>query len=329
MKLFFRYIYLCRRTAFVYLAFVLIFFVSFKLYGIPMKAVIYPALLCLLFGILVFLMSFVKVRRRHAELMRIKSIGDIIDCNLGECCGINEEDIKLVAELICEEHAKYRTETEKKYSDMVDYYTVWVHQIKTPIASMRLTLQNEESALSRVLMSDLMRIEQYVDMVLTFLRLDSDSTDYVFKEYELDRIVRNAVRKFSSEFITRKLTLSYDTINTNVVTDEKWLSFVIEQVLSNALKYTHSGGISITLVGNATLCIRDTGIGIAAEDMPRIFENGYTGYNGRQDKRASGIGLYLCRRICDKLGYKISAESFLDEGTAVYIDLSRENIEFE
>lgn len=212
---------------------------------------------------------------------------------------------------------------------MVDYYTIWAHQIKTPIASMRLTLQNEDTALSRQLTNELFRIEQYVEMVLAFLRLNSKSTDYVLKEYDLDGIIKQSVKKFAGEFISRKLSLNYESLHTVVLTDEKWLSFVIEQVLSNALKYTPSGSISITMEDGKRLCIRDTGIGIAAEDLPRIFEHGYTGYNGRMDKKASGIGLYLCKRICERLGHEIRAESEVDRGTCIILDLSREYLEVE
>ena len=114
-----------------------------------------------------------------------------------------------------------------------------------------------------------------------------------------------------------------------MVSDEKWLSFVMEQLLSNALKYTQQGSVTIEMRGSDTLCIRDTGIGIAAEDLPRIFEKGYTGYNGRMDKRASGLGLYLCKRICDNLGIKITAESVLGEGTSFYLkfDLDQKFLE--
>ena len=224
---------------------------------------------------------------------------------------------------------QYKSETNYRYTDMIDYYTVWAHQIKTPIAAMRLTLQNEDTPLTRKLTNDLYRIEQYVEMVLTFLRLNSDSTDYVFKEYDLDNIVKSAVKKFSSEFIGRKLRLIYDPLNTSVITDEKWLSFVIEQVLSNALKYTPSGSITISLVGEKTLRIEDTGIGIAPSDLPRIFENGYTGFNGRTDKKASGIGLYLCRRVCNNLGHTITANSTVDMGTAIDIDLTQTKLEME
>ena len=151
----------------------------------------------------------------------------------------------------------------EKYADMVDYYTLWAHQIKTPIAAMRLTLQSGEMSQSRELSEDLHRIEQYVEI--------------------------------SSQFIRRKIKLVYEPVGVTVLTDEKWLLFVLEQVLSNALKYTKAGEIEITLEAPKTVCIRDTGIGIAPEDINRIFEKGYTGYNGRTDKKASGIGLYLCR----------------------------------
>ena len=207
---------------------------------------------------------------------------------------------------------------------MVDYYTLWAHQIKTPIASMRLTLQNEDSDLARSLSGDLMRVEQYVEMVLVFLRLDSSTTDYVIRRHSLDDIVRPAVRRFAGEFIRRRLRLEYQPLDHTVVTDGKWLGFVVEQVLSNALKYTPEGGsITIDAEAPATLCIRDTGIGITAEDLPRIFDRGYTGRNGRTYRQASGIGLYLCRRICRDLGHTITASSAAGEGTVLRLDLSR------
>lgn len=137
------------------------------------------------------------------------------------------------------------------------------------------------------------------------------------------------MRKYASQFIRKKIRLVYEPLSCQVLTDEKWLLFVIEQVLSNALKYTRSGEISITLEAPQTLCIRDTGIGIAEEDLPRIFEKGFTGYNGRSDKKASGIGLYLCRRISGRLNHTISVTSRVDVGTEVRIDLYHRTMEVE
>ena len=172
-------------------------------------------------------------------------------------------------------------------------------------------------------------VGQGVELVLGYLRLESPSSDYVIRNYALDDIVRQAVRKFASQFIRRKLRLEYAPLNVSVITDEKWLLFVIEQVLSNALKYTRSGSVSITLEAPKTLCIRDTGIGIAPEDLPRVFEKGYTGCNGRTDKRATGIGLYLCRRILAKLGHSITIASTPGTGTTVRIGLEQDALEVE
>ena len=194
---------------------------------------------------------------------------------------------------------------------------------------MRLLLQDADTDEQRALLEQLQSVEQYVEMVLGYLRLESPSSDYVIRNYALDDIVRQAVRKYASQFIRRKLRLEYTPLNVSVITDEKWLLFVIEQVLSNALKYTRSGSVSITLEAPKTLCIRDTGIGIAPEDLPRVFEKGFTGSNGRTDKRATGIGLYLCRRILEKLGHTIAITSEVGVGTTVRIGLAQDALEVE
>lgn len=159
-------------------------------------------------------------------------------------------------------------------------------------------------------------------MVLAFLRLDSDHSDYVFREHDVETIMRREVRKFAPEFISRKIGLQLDDIHKQLVTDEKWLGFVFGQILSNALKYTREGCISIYIAGE-TLCIEDTGIGISPEDLPRIFEKGYTGANGRQELSSSGLGLYLCKKICQNLGIGISASSAPGKGTVISLDLSQ------
>ena len=235
---------------------------------------------------------------------------------------MTEADYRSLVILLAESRRAIRTQEEQRYGDMVDYYTMWAHQIKTPIASMRLTLQNEDSDLARSLSGDLMRVEQYVEMVMVFLRLGSTTTDYVIRAHSLDDIVRPAVRKFAGEFIRRRLRLDYQPLDRTVVTNAKWLGFVVEQVLSNALKYTAHGSVTIAMDGD-DLCIRDTGMGIAPEDLPRIFDRGFTGLNGRRDTRASGIGLYLCRRICRSLGHTIRASSVPGQGTEIRIGLGR------
>lgn len=315
-----------RKVVAAYLLFCVIFVVSFCLYDLPLGAVGYPALLCAVSGGVLLWLDYRKAAEKHRYMQKLQDLSVSLLERLPKTETVEDTDYRRIIELLCREQAQQSAVREQQYADMVDYYTVWAHQIKTPIASMRLHLQNEDSALSRQLMLDLSRIEQYVEMVLAFLRLDSDSTDYVFRSCPLDDIIRGAVRKFSGEFISRKLRLQFTPTEKVIVTDEKWLSFVLEQLISNALKYTRKGGISIAMEGEE-LVIRDTGIGIAAQDLPRIFDRGYTGFNGRADRRASGIGLYLCRRVCHNLGIGIRAVSAPDEGTAVYLDLQQEKVQ--
>lgn len=329
MHFLFRYIKQRWKVILVFFLCSTVFFVTFGLYHLPLEAVMYPTLLCGLIGIVFAVGDMNRVRRKHRYLQKIKELTAELMEDLPAPDTIEEADYRTIVGLLCEEQTRLQTCQNARYTDMVDYYTVWAHQIKTPIASMRLQLQNEDSEFARRLTGDLQRIEQYVEMVLAFLRLDSVSSDYVIKEQDLDAVVKPVIKKFSTQFIYNKIKLCYEPLDTKVITDEKWLSFVVEQVLSNALKYTSDGSITIRMEDPKILCIRDTGIGIAAEDLPRIFEKGYTGGNGRRDKKASGIGLYLCKRICHNLGHTISAESSTGVGTTIRIGLSQRKLEIE
>lgn len=297
-----------------------VFASSYFLFDMPAVTVLYPLILSTSALIVAGVIDFVFTFNKHRKLTQneISASSDPI-----------EKDYQEIIRKLKEEEAYSRQKTTSDYNNMVEYYTVWAHQIKTPIASMRLQIQSEDTESARKLMGDLNRIEAYVEMVLTFLRLDSDSTDYLIKEYDLDEIIRPAIRKFSREFILKKLKLEYEPIEFKIITDSKWLSFIIEQVISNAVKYTSEGYVRIYMSEPGILCIEDTGVGISEEDLPRIFENGYTGFNGREDKRASGIGLYLCKRISDNLGHKIYAESKVGEGTKIFLDMRAKKLDVE
>ena len=313
----------------LFLIFTAVFAAVFFLYNITLRAVIYPFFLCVTIGISALIIDFRSVKKKHEQLCYIQQLTSFMIDKLPEPKTVSEFDYQKLVKNLTTEISELEYNNGIKYREMIDYYTVWAHQIKTPIASMKLSLQNEDTPLARKLDSDLFRISQYVDMVLAFLRLNSTSNDYVFKDYNIDSLLKSSIKNFSSEFIARKIRLIYEPIEKTVVTDEKWLSFVIEQLLSNSLKYTRSGYIRIYLSDENTLCIEDSGIGIAPDDLPRIFEKGYTGYNGRIDKSASGLGLYLCKQICQNLGMAISAESEIDRGTKIYLSLDQYKIKAE
>ena len=325
MKLFLHYLRSKALKIGAFLLFALLFLVSFRLYHLPLAAVWYPSALCAALGLVILLLDFRRVRQRHLELQQILKSLPTLPETLPQPQAVLEEDYRALTRALLAQQRTLETQLNSRYQDMLDYYTLWAHQIKTPIASMRLSLQQEDTPKARQLLQELSRAEQYVGMVMVYLRLTGGS-DLVLRECELDEIVRRAVRRFAGEFIGRKLKLCYEPLHISCVTDEKWLLFVIEQILSNALKYTRAGSITIELEAPKTLVIRDTGIGIAPEDLPRIFEKGYTGYNGRSDQKASGLGLYLCRMICRRLGHTITASSVPDHGTAIRIALDQRRV---
>lgn len=301
----------------------------FGLYHLPLASVGYAALLCAVLALIWLVVDLGAYRRRHQCLEALQTEITVTLEHLPPPLNALEADYQALLHILDAQRREQEGKLSRQYRDMMEYYTIWAHQIKTPIAAMRLLLQEEASPQSRALGEELQRVEQYVQMVLGYLRLDSESTDFVLRRCDLDTVVRQAVRNYAGSFIRKKIALDYQGVNVQVLTDEKWLRFVIEQVLSNALKYTRSGKVTISLEGEATLVIADTGIGIAPEDLPRIFERGFTGCNGRVDQRSSGIGLYLCRRILKQLGHGIRITSAPGQGTRVCLDLEQHPLEVE
>ena len=292
---------------------ILVFYSLLMLCNIDTSLIIYPNVIVLFIIIVYIFFDYYKYKNKH-ELLT-KGFYEDNDC-------VYDEDYQ---KIINELEAKIRqleTNNHKVKKEMSDYYSLWVHQIKTPISAMQLTLENEDSQLSRKLMLELLHIEQYVDMVLTYQKL-SDGSDYVFEENDLDVMIKDTIRYLRLEFIERKISLKYEAINRTIITDKKWFEFVLKQLISNALKYTRKGSIEIYLEDNC-LCIKDDGIGIKKSDLKRIFERGYTGSNGHDNKNSSGIGLYLCTNIVSNLGLKLSATSSVGLGSAFKINLSQD-----
>lgn len=284
------------------------------------------------------------------------------------------DDVEQLYTRLLENQSIARSESESsaavRQSCMRDYYSMWVHQIKTPISAMKLLLEAEREELGMLMcdeeqsqcriadmnggnisaaglnivglndaakqqaafkeLSDnvasfedeLFRIEEYVSMALQYQRVSSTENDFVLEKVSLDGVIRDTIKKYAKIMIRRHIGINYSGTKKQVYTDEKWLAFILEQILSNAIKYTPQGFVTIETAEEKDrffITIKDTGIGIKAEDLPRVFEKGYTGYNGHADKKATGIGLYLCRQMPDKLGHTIRMESELGKGTKVWI----------
>lgn len=301
----------------------------FFLYDLEMEAVLYAAVLCLIALTAVLAVRFFFYVKRHEERLRILKIIELEFEWLPESRNLLERDYQDMLRRLGQLYNTELTERKTERQETLNYYTAWVHQIKTPIAVMRMQLQGKDTEENRALLAELFRIEQYVEMVLCYMRLDGDSSDLRIEQYDLDHIIRQAVHKYAGQFVQKRLRLIYEPVRISVLTDEKWLLFLIEQILSNAVKYTNSGAITITVSEDKVLRIEDTGIGIAAEDIPRIFEKGFTGYNGRADKKSTGLGLYLCKKAADKISASVSVESVQGKGSVFYVDLSTTELEVE
>lgn len=293
------------------------------LYHSNMEGVFYAIGLCALFFLCFLAVDinlFVKKQQERRRMQMTLGTGDVEYVDTKD--PVEAEYVEMLREL-SQSYADCQDETARERKQRQEYYTTWVHQIKTPIAAMNMLLQQNDTKENRDLTVQLFRIEEYVEMVLHYSRLEENGQDFVFDTYDLDDLLRQCIRKYAPLFVQKRLSLQYDGIHQEILTDKKWFCFVVEQLLSNAVKYTSSGSVTIELTEEGMLAIRDTGIGIAPEDVPRVFEKGYTGYNGRENQKSTGIGLYLCKKITDKLGHSLKLSSAVGEGTTVTLGIKR------
>ncbi|PWE83196.1 sensor histidine kinase [Agathobacter rectalis] len=309
------------------------------LIGARKQDVVYAAVLDAMIIIITVLAGFLGYSSK------VKALSNALERPVEEQAQLPEaaDDVEILYHRLLENQSIARSESESsaaiRQSQMRDYYSMWVHQIKTPISAMKLLLEAEREELgqlmcddeqSQCLLSDnmdsfedeLFRIEEYVSMALQYQRVSSTENDFVLEKVSVDGVIRDTIKKYAKIMIRRHIGINYSGTGQKVYTDGKWLAFMLEQILSNAIKYTPHGVVTIETAEEKDrffITIKDTGIGIKAEDLPRVFEKGYTGYNGHADKKATGIGLYLCRQMADKLGHTIRMESEIGKGTKVWI----------
>ena len=285
----------------------------FFLYGLDMAPFLYALILNVFFTFSGLAISFIKYVSKHKEREKLLKMLEKNDYPATDPQTLEAEDYTRIIEMLYQRCNSLLSEHDFLLEDSKDYFTLWVHQIKTPISVLAMLLKDDTPEM-RACRVELFRIEQYVDMVLNYFRLGSDSKDLAYKETDLDGLIKSCIRKYAPLFINKKLKMSYEPVQMTILTDEKWLSFIIEQLLSNAVKYTNEGTVSITVTDNA-IKISDTGIGIRSEDLPRIFEKGYTGFNGRSGSKSSGLGLYLCSMAAKRLSLKLSVTSEPGKGS--------------
>ncbi len=289
---------------------------------LSMEPLLYALMLLGLFAALAGIVSFGRYYRRlrqvEAGLNHLETLPQGLPAPKGQLEGLYQTLIEEQRQLRLAE----KNRQTRKIKEREDYYTLWMHQIKTPIAAMRLLMQSSESQLSGQFEEELFKTERYAEMALQYLRLENDTDDLELRRQDLYGLVKKAVKKYALMFIHKKIALDLAPFDVQVLTDEKWFLTLLEQILSNAVKYTDKGTVRIYVQDGSVLAVSDSGVGIPAEDLPRVFDRGFTGHNGRADGRATGIGLYLAKEVAKRLGHRLSIQSEAGSGTTVFIDVS-------
>lgn len=309
-----------RKLIFIAILFWIAIFSSvFALCGIEFKYVWYPTVLGCMVLVICLVVDFVCYYKKCRSLTMVENSIDVTLDNLPKTSNQIEEMYTEILKLLTNEKNEEINNILNSKKETMEYVTLWSHQIKTPITALQLLANDTDEEIRIEILNRLFEIEQYQDMMLQYLRLEGGGSDYVLADYSVKDMVNQAVKYFARIFISKGISVKIQVDESRkVVTDEKWMVFVLKQLISNALKYTSKGEICISF-DNEELLIKDSGIGIAKEDLPRIFDRGYTGYNGRKDKKATGLGLYLTKQILDRLNHKIEIDSQIGVGTRVFI----------
>ncbi len=295
-------------------------FFMYFLYDVRMEPILYTSFLVILF---VLPFAFRDIRRTYQKCVRLKNIGQAklpVTPDLPTADTLLEESYQQVVKEILQAWQNERADQRKINAERDDYYTLWTHQIKAPIYSMDLMLQTGDTTPSKW-KTELLQISRYVDMALKYLQLENQYSDLCLERVELLPLAQEAIRKHSVTLIAKRLKIDLHDLNSTVLTDRKWLLFILEQLVSNAAKYTEQGSIAIYQPAPLQICVSDTGIGIVAEDLPRLFEKGYTGFNGRIHQKSTGCGLYMCKKVSLLLGYTLTVSSQVNKGTTVTVNL--------
>lgn len=309
-----------RQNTYLIILFLLMSFANltvFLLYHLVIEAFFYLEIIIFSFLIVLLFISYFKKKKKYNELTNIEE--DILNGNL---VIIEEDNIidRKYTEIIKKLNHKINdisNSFNKEKDDIQDWYTLWLHQIKTPIAVIKLNINEKDKDIQ----NELFRIEEYANMALSYIRINSITNDLLIKEYSLDKIIRETLKKYAVQFISKKLSVEYIETDKIIITDKKWFSCILEQFISNAIKYTEKGKIKI-YVKNEKLIVEDTGIGIDKEDLPRIFEKSYSGINGRTNDKSSGLGLYLSKIVANLINEELSVESEIKKGSKFFVSIT-------
>lgn len=283
-----------QREIYIIILICALFFFILLMYNVPFQAYLLSICIVLFISLLYWIIQYMNFKKERT---------------------LFEEN-----ELLKQENHRLRNDFINYQSEVESYFLMWVHQIKTPITASKLLLEDPDENVVSIVRNEVLQIDNYTNLALNYLKLMNQKTDMVFMEVSIDELVRPLIKRYAIQFIHYQTKLHYDKSDVMVLTDAKWVSIMIEQILNNALKYARGKDVWITFDDTTkTLSIRDNGIGINASDLPKIFDKGFSGYNGRLSEKSSGIGLYIVRTICKRLGHKVGVTSTINEGSTFTI----------
>ena len=276
-----------KRYLYLYIAYfcsIAVFTLTLSLYDLPLEVILYPSFLSFM------LLFFFTIHLFLKEYKHILDVDDFLKADKTFNCGYDTEQ-KLMSEIhkVRSAYKELKYDYELQFKENNDFYELWVHQIKEPLTAIKLLLEDNHDL---TLKGEILKVEQYLNMILSLSRLAKEDSDLYIKEVDLDKVIKKVLSTYSLLFIQKGIKLNYDETKTMVISDEKWLDFIVGQIISNALKYTKSGYITISY-SEGVLSIEDSGMGIASDDLPRIFEKGYTGKIGRLSRQSTGLGLFF------------------------------------
>lgn len=329
MKLLLNFLFERRIIYGMYLVFWGLIFLTFYLYELSLMP-FWDGFLFTIFVLLVY--SFVSFYRyfrkqKQLELLATKDLQLNSLIFFPKTESLSEKTYQDALRLVLDAKNEQQEALQQSQKEMLDDFGLWLHQIKTPVAALDLLIQSGQLE-PRTMKNELFKINEYLQMILNYMRQNLEQTDLVFQQFAIDKVIKTVVKKYATFFSQKNLSLELENLTGTVYSDQKWLIFILEQIIFNAIKYTKNGTISITFEKNQ-LTIQDTGMGIRSEDLPRVFEKGYTGMNGREQQRASGLGLYLSQQAANKLGCQLYIESQVKKGTKVFIVFPEEIAAFE
>lgn len=318
-----------RHQLFLFVAMTIIFGVVYILGRQPLTLFFYSLELSLFLLLIYLLIDYFRYAKRYKlisqlELLNASGLEELQQNN----DSADQFYIEKIAALLEQLRESENLHAERQ-TDQLDYFTLWLHQIKTPISAISLLTQSSRAKEAKQISQELVRLEDYTHMALNYIKLEEPGADMDLSMVDLDDIIKKAIKKYSILFIYKGIKLDYKPLGMKVLSDGKWLQNLLEQILSNSLKYTPEGTISIypDPVNAETVIIEDTGIGIGSEDLPKIFNKGYSGMNGRLHEKSTGLGLFLSKKICKRLGHQLSIDSQPGKGTCVAIDMSRADLQ--